>query len=189
MHILLIDNYDSFTFNLVHILEKIEGVRVSVFKNNQIKIQQINGYDKILLSPGPGLPCDAGIMPQLIKSYYKSKPILGVCLGMQAIGEAFGSQLKNLQTVMHGIKTPIHIIKPDALFKNCPNKFEVGRYHSWVINHKHLSEDLEITAVDDTKEIMAIAHKTYNVKGVQFHPESILTEYGEQIIYNWINNN
>lgn len=188
MKILLIDNYDSFTYNLVHILEKTEGTCVSVFKNNQISLDEVVNYDKILLSPGPGLPKDAGIMPQLIKRFYSTKPILGVCLGMQAIGEAFNAKLKNLETVMHGIQTTINLTKQDSIFEKCPQTFQVGRYHSWVIEEKHLPAELEITAIDAQNKIMAISHKTYNVKGVQFHPESILTEYGEQIISNWLNN-
>lgn len=142
----------------------------------------------MVISPGPGLPKDAGITNQVIKTYYKNEPILGVCLGLQATGEVFNSSLKNLETVMHGIKTPIQIIKSDPIFADCPKQFEVGRYHSWVIDNKHLSEELEITAVDDNNEIMAIRHKTYNVKGIQFHPESILSECGDQILLNWLKN-
>jgi anthranilate synthase component 2 len=186
MNILLIDNYDSFTYNLVHLIEKSGYPSITVVKNDAITLAEVNHYDKILLSPGPGLPKDAGIMPQLIKTYFKTKSIFGVCLGMQAIGEAFGCQLKNLDTVMHGIKTPIHIIQNDTLFENCPRELNVGRYHSWVVDKNKLSEQIEVTAIDDQGEIMAIKHRTYDVKGVQFHPESILTEHGEQIISNWL---
>jgi anthranilate synthase component II len=188
MKILVIDNYDSFTYNLVHILEKYEPAIITVRKNNSIKISEIDGFDRIVLSPGPGLPKDAGITTEVIKHYHQKKPILGVCLGLQAIGEVFNSKLKNLDTVMHGIKTPIKILENDSLFNGCPREFEVGRYHSWVIDNKHLSNELQITAVDHNNEIMALKHKTYNVKGVQFHPESILSEYGELILLNWLKN-
>lgn len=188
MNILLIDNYDSFTYNLVHIIEKYSAAKVAVFKNDQIGLSDINKFDKILLSPGPGLPKDAGIMPELIKNFHPTKSILGVCLGMQAIGEAFGATLKNLETVMHGVKTPVHITHTDPLFNECPQTFQVGRYHSWVIDKTNLPSSLEIIAEDERHEIMALSHKTFDVKGVQFHPESILTEYGEQIILNWLNN-
>lgn len=151
-----------------------------------IGIDEVSNYDRVVLSPGPGLPKDAGIMPQLIKTYFNTKPIFGVCLGMQAIGETFDCKLKNLETVMHGIQTPIKLVKEDSIFTNCPEKFKVGRYHSWVIDQKDFSPELDITAVDGSGEIMAISHKIYNVKGVQFHPESILSEYGEQIISNWL---
>lgn len=188
MNVLVIDNYDSFTYNLVHILEKQEGTTVTVKKNNAIKIEEVNNYDRIVISPGPGLPKDAGVTVDVIKTYHQKKPILGVCLGLQAIGEVFDSKLKNLETVMHGIKTPIQLLNDDPIFKGCPKEFEVGRYHSWVIDNKHLSNELQITAVDANNDIMAVKHKTYNVKGIQFHPESILSEYGENILLNWLNN-
>lgn len=188
MKVLVIDNYDSFTYNLVHILQKNVQATITVLKNDKISLSEIEDYDKVVISPGPGLPKDAGITNEVIKTYYKQKPILGVCLGLQAIGEVFNSSLKNLETVMHGIKTPIEIIKSDPIFENCPKHFEVGRYHSWVIDNKHISSDLEIIAVDTNKEIMAIRHKNYNVKGIQFHPESILSEFGDQILLNWLKN-
>jgi anthranilate synthase component 2 len=188
MKVLVLDNYDSFTYNLVHILEKCGGVEVIVKKNDAISIFEIEAYDRIVISPGPGLPKDAGITNEIIKTYHQKKPILGVCLGLQAIGEVFHSKLKNLETVMHGIKTPIKLLEKDPIFENCPTEFEVGRYHSWVIDNKSISPELLITAVDENNEIMAIKHKTFNVKGIQFHPESILSEYGEQILMNWLKN-
>ncbi|MBI3519269.1 MAG: aminodeoxychorismate/anthranilate synthase component II [Bacteroidetes bacterium] len=187
MKLLVLDNYDSFTYNLVHLIEKVNNIPFDVIRNDKISIEDINAYDKILLSPGPGLPKDAGIMPELIKTYGASKSILGVCLGLQAIGEVYGGSLKNLDTVFHGIATPIHIISEDAIFNNCPKKFIVGRYHSWVINNSLLPQELQITATDEQGNIMALKHKTYNVRGVQFHPESILSEHGETMIHNWLN--
>lgn len=187
MKLLVLDNYDSFTYNLVHLIEKVSDIDFVVARNDKISLQEIDQFDKILLSPGPGLPKDAGIMPQLLKQYSDSKSILGVCLGLQAIGENFGATLKNLNEVVHGQSSPIEIIGSDSLFKDCPGKFKVGRYHSWVINRVGLPESLEITAVDSKGEIMALKHKNLDVKGVQFHPESILSEYGETIIRNWLN--
>lgn len=187
MKLLVLDNYDSFTYNLVHLIEKVSDSSFDVIRNNKIQLADISKYDKIVLSPGPGLPKDAGIMPELIKQYGSSKNILGVCLGMQAIGECYGAKLKNLETVMHGIATPIHILQDDFIFNNCPKSFNVGRYHSWVIDSINLPSSLIISAVDKNNNIMAIKHQQYNVRGVQFHPESILSEYGEQIIKNWVN--
>lgn len=186
MKLLVLDNYDSFTYNLVHLIEKVSDVTFDVIRNDKISLDSINSYDKILLSPGPGLPKNAGIMPELLKQYGSSKSILGVCLGLQAIGENYGASLKNLNTVVHGQVTPVNIIKDDILFKNCPNSFLVGRYHSWVIHPNSLPQDLIITAIDSEGNIMALKHCKYNVRGVQFHPESILSEYGETIIKNWI---
>ena len=187
MKILVFDNYDSFTYNLVHYIEKVaDFVEVEIHRNDKININEIEKYDKILLSPGPGLPKDAGILLDVIKKYAPHKSILGVCLGHQAIAEAFGGSLKNLNTVFHGVATPITVIKNDILFKNTSSKFNVGRYHSWVIDNTNLPKELEITATDDDGNSMSICHKTYNVRGVQFHPESILTEYGFEIIKNWV---
>lgn len=185
--ILILDNYDSFTFNLVHLVEKVSDLHFDVFRNDEISLQKIDNYDKILLSPGPGLPKDAGIMPQLLKKYAHQKDILGVCLGLQAIGECFGAKLKNLEQVYHGVSTPVKIIKDDCLFENCPKEFNVGRYHSWVIDASDIPSVLEITATDAKGNIMAVRHKEFKVRGVQFHPESVLSEYGEQIIKNWLN--
>jgi len=181
MKLLILDNYDSFTYNLVHLVEKVSNISIDVIRNDKISIEEVNAYSKILLSPGPGLPIDAGIMPELLKHYYKTKSIFGVCLGLQAIGENFGATLINLQTVYHGIATPINIISNHKIFEGCPKTFNVGRYHSWVIKNQNLSQDLIVTAIDDKNNIMAAKHKTYDVSGVQFHPESILSEYGETI--------
>lgn len=186
MKILVLDNYDSFTYNLVHLVEKVSNAEVHVHRNDKISIEDVSNFDKILLSPGPGLPKDAGIMPELLKTYAASKSILGVCLGMQAIGECFGATLKNLETVYHGIATPINLTSENKLFAGCPKTFNVGRYHSWVVDHTNLPNELEITATDAYGNIMAIAHKTFDVQGVQFHPESILSEYGDVIITNWL---
>lgn len=186
MKLLVLDNYDSFTYNLVHLIEKVSDVSFDVIRNDKISLSQINSYDKILLSPGPGLPKNAGIMPHLLNQYGTSKNILGVCLGLQAIGENYGATLKNLNKVVHGIATPIQIINQDILFKNCPDNFMVGRYHSWVIDSNSIPKDLIITAIDTDGNIMALKHKTHQVRGVQFHPESILSQYGETIIKNWI---
>ncbi len=184
--LLILDNYDSFTYNLVHLVEKIGGVDFHVRRNDKISLAAVAEYDKILLSPGPGLPKDAGIMPELLRKYSESKSILGVCLGLQAIGEAFGAKLKNLETVYHGIATPVQIIERDSLFKDCPNNFTAGRYHSWVVENNGLPKDLRVTAVDEQQNIMALSHITLDIKGVQFHPESILSEYGEIVMRNWL---
>lgn len=186
MKLLVLDNYDSFTYNLVHLIEKVSEIPFDVIRNDKISIDAVKAYDKILLSPGPGLPKDAGIMPELIKTYGSSKSILGVCLGLQAIGEAYGGSLKNLETVFHGIAAPITIISEDIIFNDCPQTFHVGRYHSWVINNNQLPTELQITATDAQGNIMALKHRTHDVRGVQFHPESILSEYGETMIRNWL---
>ena len=189
MKLLIIDNYDSFTYNLIHLIEKVSSINIDLVKNDQIKLDQINIYDKILLSPGPGLPSKAGILPQVINRFYKTKSIFGVCLGHQAIGEAFNSPLKNVSPVWHGVASNINVISKDKIFNNCPKKFVVGRYHSWLINEQTIHPNLIVTAIDDQNNIMAIKHKFYNVRGVQFHPESILSEYGETIIENWLSDN
>lgn len=186
MKLLVLDNYDSFTYNLVHLIEKVSDIRFDVIRNNKISVEEAGEYDKILLSPGPGLPKDAGIMPELISHYGSSKSILGVCLGLQAIGEAYGATLKNLDRVFHGIATPVTLIAEDTLFTSCPNTFTVGRYHSWVVNSASLPGTLQITATDAEGNIMALKHNIHDVRGVQFHPESILSEYGETIIRNWL---
>ena len=187
MKLLLLDNYDSFTYNLVHLIEKVSDIEIEVFRNDEISIDEIEKYDKILLSPGPGLPKDAGIMPELLKRYSSTKSILGVCLGLQAIGESFGANLMNLDTVFHGLATPITVNVEDIIFNNCPKTFTVGRYHSWVVDTHFFPEDLQITATDENGNIMALKHKIYDDRGVQFHPESILSEYGEILIENWLN--
>jgi anthranilate synthase component 2 len=185
--LLILDNYDSFTYNLVHLIEKVSDLPFDVIRNDKILLDEVAQYDKVLLSPGPGLPKDAGIMPELIKTYGASKNILGICLGMQAIGQAYGASLKNLDTVVHGMATPVTITAESFLFKDCPGTFNAGRYHSWVVDPAQLPAALKITAVDDKGNIMALQHVSHKVSGVQFHPESILSEYGETILKNWIN--
>jgi anthranilate synthase component 2 len=186
MKILVFDNYDSFTYNLVHLVEKITGGKVEVHRNDQIPLEDVKKYDKIILSPGPGIPGEAGLLLPLIKEYAATKSILGVCLGHQAIGQAFGGELVNLSTVYHGVATPIKLSGDKDLFKGLPEELEVGRYHSWVVSDKNFPEDLEITAKDANGFIMALQHKAYDVRGVQFHPESVLTPQGEIILRNWL---
>ena len=191
MKILVFDNYDSFTYNLVHLVEKITHEKVDVFFNDQIALEDVMEYDKIILSPGPGIPEEAGLLLPLIKKYAPMKSILGVCLGHQAIGQAFGATLTNLSTVYHGIASNIIIEKKQfedegTLFKGLPVTFEVGRYHSWVVDTNKFPPDLEITATDENGFIMAMKHKIFDVQGVQFHPESILTPSGELILRNWL---
>ena len=186
MKILVFDNYDSFTYNLVHLVEKITHQKVTVVRNDQIALEDVAAYDKIILSPGPGIPSEAGLLLPLIKQYAPFKPILGVCLGHQAIGEAFGATLENLSTVYHGVATPIKIDNIKYLFNGLAETIEVGRYHSWVIANKDLPSELKVTAIDENGLIMAIEHTSYDVCGVQFHPESVLTPNGEAIIKNWL---
>jgi anthranilate synthase component 2 len=194
MKILVFDNYDSFTYNLVHLVEKIIGDKVEVFRNDQIPLDNIEVYDKIILSPGPGIPSEAGQLLPLIRRYAATKSILGVCLGHQAIGEAFGGRLVNLSKVYHGVASPVTIIpqKPHKmqanadLFNGMQDGFMAGRYHSWVIDPDGFPQSLEITARDASGYIMALRHKTYDVLGVQFHPESVLTPDGEKIMRNWL---
>ena len=211
MRILVFDNYDSFTYNLVHLVEKILHEKVEVFRNDQIPLEKVKEYDKIILSPGPGIPVEAGLLLSLIKEYASSKSILGVCLGHQAIGEAFGGQLVNLETVYHGVATPVRVVSRESgvdslesivdsrqsavgskqsthhsLFEGLPNEFEAGRYHSWIVSDENFPEELEVTARDDNNYIMALQHKNFDVQGVQFHPESVLTPVGETILRNWL---
>jgi anthranilate synthase component 2 len=187
--ILVIDNYDSFTYNLVHYIEKLTGICPSVMRNDEITLEEVNNYDKILLSPGPGIPSDAGICIDLIKRYAPSKSILGICLGHQAIGEAFGGTILNLSDVFHGIASPVTITDPgDFLFRGIPASIIAGRYHSWVVSGDNLPDCFTVTCKDEGGIIMGISHKEYDVRGLQFHPESILTEHGIEIISNWINN-
>ncbi|MEQ9229283.1 MAG: aminodeoxychorismate/anthranilate synthase component II [Cyclobacteriaceae bacterium] len=185
MKVLVLDNYDSFTYNLVHILREL-GVELDVFRNDQIGIDEVDHYDKILLSPGPGLPSEGGIMPEVLKKYGSTKSILGVCLGHQAIGECFGGSLYNLPTVFHGIVTSIKLEEQDELFAGIPAEFNVCRYHSWVISEENLPAELTVTSRDAAGTIMSVKHKTMNIRGVQFHPESIMTEHGKQLMKNWI---
>ena len=186
MKILIFDNYDSFTYNLVHLVEKIMHLKVEVFRNNKIKLEDVKKYDKIILSPGPGIPDEAGLLLPLIKEYASTKSILGVCLGHQAIGEAFGGSLINLTKVFHGVATDCQLSNVNCrLFENMPEKFKIGRYHSWIVAEKNFPDELEVTATDDNNYIMAMQHKKYDIQGVQFHPESILTPEGEKIMRNW----
>lgn len=186
MKILVFDNYDSFTYNLVHYIEKVSKAQLDVFRNDKIALKEINKYDKILLSPGPGLPSEAGILLDVIREYAPKKSILGVCLGQQAIGEVFGGKLLNLDSVFHGVATEMEVVREDVLFKGIPKKFKAGRYHSWVVDSKTFPADLEITVKDESGYVMGLRHKKFDVHGVQFHPESILTEHGLQMIENWI---
>lgn len=186
MKILLLDNYDSFTYNIDHLLREI-GVTPDVRRNDMISIDEISGYDAIVVSPGPGIPSEAGILPELLEKYADRKPILGICLGEQAIGERFGATLINLPEVYHGIQSDIQIDNSDYLFKGLPNKIKVGRYHSWAIDPKNLGNDLEIIARSGDGNIMAVRHKRYDIRGVQFHPESVLTPDGKRMLENWVN--
>jgi anthranilate synthase component II len=186
MKILVVDNYDSFTYNLVHALRKFEGVTVSVKRNDKIQPDEPEAYDKIVLSPGPGLPEEAGLMPEIIKAYADKKPFLGVCLGHQALAEGFGASLKNMDKVLHGVATQVIQVNPSYLFEGVPETFEAGRYHSWIVEKSNLPADLEITCEDEQGRIMAFRHKTLDVVGVQFHPESVLTPLGMKILENWI---
>lgn len=184
--LLLIDNYDSFTYNLAQYAREVGGARVTVARNDKIALEDVGRFDKILVSPGPGLPSEAGILPELLQVYAPLKPVLGVCLGLQAIGEAFGGRLKNLADVYHGVATPVHVVAHDPLFAGLPVTFPAGRYHSWVVDETDFPADLEITATDDRGLVMALRHRRFDVRGVQFHPESVLTPHGKQLIHNWI---
>ena len=186
MKILIFDNYDSFTYNLVHLVKELGYTDVDVYRNDKIALEDIARYDKIILSPGPGIPSEAGLLLPLIKEYAGKKPILGVCLGHQAIGEAFGAKLRNLENVYHGVATQINIIQPDYIFNKLESKLEVGRYHSWIVDNKDLPECLEVTAIDNSGQIMALRHKEYDIHGVQFHPESVLTPEGATIVRNFL---
>ena len=185
--ITVVDNYDSFTYNLVHLVEKILPLKVDVHRNDQIPLEKVAAYDKIILSPGPGVPSEAGLLLPLIKEYAATKSILGVCLGHQAIGEAFGGSLVNLSKVYHGVSTSCMIKHKKAeLFKGLPATIEIGRYHSWIVSKDGFPKELEITAEDENGYIMAMQHKEYDIQGVQFHPESVLTPQGEAILKNWL---
>lgn len=186
MKILVLDNYDSFTYNLVHIVKELGFKDVDVFRNDKISIEDVDGYDKIILSPGPGIPSEAGILLDLIKRYASSKSILGICLGEQAIGEAFGAKLVNLPDVHHGIDSSINVTEEDVIFNGMGKTFKAGRYHSWIVSREDFPIVLKITAVDDENQIMAISHKSFDVRGIQFHPESVLTPLGINIMRNWL---
>ena len=187
MKILLLDNYDSFTYNLLHVVKELGIKDVEVFRNDQIALSEIERFDKIILSPGPGIPEEAGLLLPIIKQYAPTKSILGVCLGHQAIGEAFGATLENLTDVYHGVQTPVHIIIDDILFQYLEHEIPVGRYHSWVVSRNAFPECLEITAESQEGQIMALRHRMYDVHGIQFHPESVLTPQGKVIIQNFLN--
>lgn len=185
MDVLVIDNYDSFTYNLVHLLQEL-GATVTVRRNNKITLDEVAAFDKIMLSPGPGIPDEAGLLKEIIQTFGPTKDLFGVCLGHQAIGEVYGGKLFNSNEVWHGIAIPVQVVKEDEpLFKNLPKEFGSGRYHSWLVEQQ-LPDCLEITATDAQGHIMALRHKVHKVRGVQFHPESVLTEHGKEIVKNWL---
>ncbi|TND09162.1 MAG: anthranilate synthase component II [Bacteroidetes bacterium] len=185
--ILVFDNYDSFTYNLVHLVEKVSDVKADVYRNDRITLDAVDQYDKIILSPGPGIPSEAGLLLPLIRQYASKKSIFGVCLGHQAIAEVFGGKLVNMKTVFHGVATPVFVEKNAGyLFDGLPETFSAGRYHSWIVENEQFPAELDITARDETGRIMALRHRQYDVTGVQFHPESILTEHGEKLLKNFI---
>lgn len=186
MKILLLDNYDSFTYNLYHVVREISNLEIEVVRNDKISLEEVDRFDKIILSPGPGIPEEAGMLLPIIKRYAPTKPILGVCLGHQAIGQVFGGKLKNLAQVYHGIQSSIDIVAPDPIFEGLGKEMLAGRYHSWIVSKEGLPECLEITALSKEGYIMGLRHKTYNVHGIQFHPESVLTPQGKTIINNFI---
>lgn len=185
--ILIIDNYDSFTYNLYQLVKMVSNDEVEVHRNDQITIEECDAFDKIILSPGPGIPEEAGRLKEIIAAYVGRKPIFGVCLGQQAIGEVFGAKLKNLSRVFHGIRHEFQALEPlDELFRDMPSRFFAGRYHSWVIDETTLPDCLQVTCRDDDGEIMAIAHKDYKIRAVQFHPESVMTDYGKEMMTNFL---
>lgn len=186
MNILVIDNYDSFTFNLVHLLNET-GHEATVWRNDKFELSDVNAFDKILLSPGPGIPSESGLLLDVIRSYSDTKSILGICLGMQAIAEVFGGELYNLARPVHGRATEITVLDDqERLFLNCPSRFNVGRYHSWAVKNDQVPETIKVTATDSGGVIMALRHQNLDVRGVQFHPESVLTEHGKAMISNWL---
>ncbi|NJL77009.1 MAG: aminodeoxychorismate/anthranilate synthase component II [Saprospiraceae bacterium] len=186
MKVLVIDNYDSFTYNLVQYIQEILGQKIAVFRNDKISLDAVDAYDVIILSPGPGVPSEAGIMPSLLLRYAPTKCIMGVCLGHQAIGESFGGEIYNMQDVLHGVETPILVVdNQEVLFQQLPQQFIAGRYHSWVVRKENLPDQLVITAEDERGIIMGIRHKVYDVRGVQFHPESIMTPHGRKMLENY----
>ena len=185
MKIVIIDNYDSFTYNLSHLVKEL-GAEVTVVRNDQFELADLEPYSKIILSPGPGIPSEAGLLLDVIKTYAGKKPILGVCLGHQAIGESFGGKLENLSDVFHGVATPCHIIADDPIFSGIERTITIGRYHSWVVSNEGLPDCLEVTAVSDEGQIMALRHRELNVRGIQFHPASVLTPDGRKMLQNWL---
>ena len=184
--LLILDNYDSFTYNLVHAVKELGISDIEVVRNDKIILDEIEQFERIILSPGPGVPSEAGLLLAIIKRYAPSKPILGICLGHQAIGESFGARLVNLKEVHHGVQSKIKLLDDPQLFRGLGDTLEVGRYHSWVISPENLPDCIEITALSEEGEIMALKHKGYNVRGLQFHPESILTPQGKEILNNWL---
>lgn len=186
MKLLILDNYDSFTYNIVHAVREL-GIEPTVVRNDKITLPEVDEFDKIIISPGPGIPSEAGILPELLKEYADKKPIFGVCLGEQAIGERFGAKLENLEDVYHGVQTPAHVTADDYLLEGMGTDFPVGRYHSWIVSEEDFPECLVVTSRDDNGKIMSLRHKDYDVHGVQFHPESLLTPNGMKIIANFIN--
>ena len=185
MKVVIIDNYDSFTYNLSHLVKEL-GAEVTVVRNDQFELSNLEQYSKIILSPGPGIPSEAGLLLDVIRTYAGRKPILGVCLGHQAIGEAFGAKLENLSDVFHGVATPCHIIADDPIFSRLERDITIGRYHSWVVSREGLPDCLEVTAVSDEGQIMALRHREQNIRGIQFHPESVLTPDGRKMLQNWM---
>jgi anthranilate synthase component 2 len=185
MKIVIIDNYDSFTYNLSHLVKEL-GAEVTVVRNDQFQLDDLEQFSKIILSPGPGIPSEAGLLLDVIRTYAGRKPILGVCLGHQAIGEVFGAQLENLSSVFHGVATPCRIIADDPLFSGIDKDITVGRYHSWVVSREGFPQCLEVTAESPEGQIMALRHRQLNVRGIQFHPESVLTPYGKKMLQNWM---
>lgn len=186
MKLLILDNYDSFTYNIVHAVREL-GIEPTVVRNDKITLPEIAEYDKIIISPGPGIPSEAGILPELLKEYAGKKPIFGVCLGHQAIGECFGAKLENLEDVYHGVQTEAYVMSPDYLLEGMGDRFPVGRYHSWIVSEKGFPESLVVTSRDAEGRIMSLRHKDYDIHGVQFHPESLLTPNGIRIISNFLN--
>lgn len=185
MRVCIIDNYDSFTYNLSHLVKEL-GAEVTVYRNDKFQMEQLEAFDKIILSPGPGIPSEAGLLLDVIKAYAGKKPILGVCLGHQAIGESFGGKLTNIGEVVHGVATPCHITESDYLFEGLPSDVEIGRYHSWVVDQVEFPDCLEVTSVSDEGYVMSLRHKEFDIRGIQYHPESVLTPDGKTILKNWL---
>lgn len=188
MKVVIVDNYDSFTYNLAHLVQELGG-EVTVYRNDCFEIQQLEDFDKIILSPGPGIPSEAGLLLDVVAAYAGKKSILGVCLGHQAVGEFFGGTLTNLDDVFHGVATPCKLLGNDFIFNGLPDVIEIGRYHSWVVDREGFPDVLEITAVSEEGQIMALKHKQFDVHGIQFHPESVLTPLGKTIVRNWLQAN
>jgi len=186
MKILIIDNYDSFTYNLVHLVKQCGNFKIEVIRNDRFTINDVQEFDKIIISPGPGIPDDAGLTKEVIKKYCQTKSILGICLGHQAIVESFGGRLLNLAEVLHGVSSINNVLEVDYLYQEIPKQFDIAHYHSWVADDKYFPSELIITSRCERGNIMSVAHKEYDVRGLQFHPESILTQYGKQIITNWL---